>query len=334
MRLVQLIHPEEGRKIAKVEEPNLRIIGNFQSIFDLADNAVKNNGNLSEAVDKNLTDTILSYDSIYNLVSDWKLLPSFDHPLDPTKILLSGTGLTHKASAENRDKMHEQIENDKLTDSMKIYRMGVESGHPPLGNIGVQPEWFYKGTGVVLKAHGETLTIPPYGDDGGEEPEIAGVYFIDDKGAPWRIGFTNANEFSDHQMESKNYLYLAPSKIRNCSIGPELVIDATFKNIEGKVSISRDNQTYWEEKIKTGEENMCHSLSNLEYHHFKYKNHRIPQTGHIHFFGADAFSFGKQIELKDDDVMHIQWNEMGRELSNKLHIDKEPEKLLKINSIV
>ena len=30
------------------------------------------------------------------------------------------------------------------------------------------------------------------------------------------------NEFSDHRFEKKNYLNLAGSKLRTCSIGPEL----------------------------------------------------------------------------------------------------------------
>ena len=86
---------------------------------------------------------------------------------------------------------------------MQIYEWGVEGGFPAKGTIGVQPEWFYKGNGLHLRAHGETLEVPSFANDGGEEPEIAGIYIIDEEKTPWRIGFTTGNEFSDHVMEKK-----------------------------------------------------------------------------------------------------------------------------------
>lgn len=119
--------------------------------------------------------------------------------------------------------------------------------------IGVQPEWFYKGAGSILRAHGEVLEVPSYAGDGGEEPEVAGVYVIDQNGQPYRLGFTTGNEFSDHIMERKNYLYLAPSKLRQCAIGPELVIDDKFSELEGIVSVERKGEVLWSHEIKTGE---------------------------------------------------------------------------------
>ena len=116
---------------------------------------------------------------------------------------------------------------------MRMYRWGVEGGKPAPGEIGVAPEWFYKGNGTSLRAHNEALTIPGFSEDGGEEPEIAGVYLIDDAGVPRRIGFTQGNEFSDHEFERRNYLYLAASKLRTCAIGPELVIGAGFDDVPG-----------------------------------------------------------------------------------------------------
>ncbi len=93
----------------------------------------------------------------------------------PSNCIVSGTGLTHHSSALNRNVMH-QTEAGTLTDSMKVYQWGIEGGKPGEGKIGIQPEWFYKGTGSVLKAHGEALLVPNFGNDGGEEPEIAGMY--------------------------------------------------------------------------------------------------------------------------------------------------------------
>ena len=32
--------------------------------------------------------------------------------------------------------------------------MGLEGGKPAAGQVGAQPEWFYKGDGSILVAHG------------------------------------------------------------------------------------------------------------------------------------------------------------------------------------
>jgi hypothetical protein len=207
-----------------------------------------------------------------------------------------------------------------VTDSTRMYLSGVDGGKPPHGAAGVSPEWFYKGCGTVLRAHNEPLDVPGFPDsgDGGEEPEIAGVYIIDPNGMPRRIGFTIGNEFSDHVFERKNYLYLAASKLRTCAIGPELLIGGEFHLIPGDVAVERDGRTLWSHAIKTGEDTMCHSLANIEHHHFKFDFHRRPGDLHIHFFGADAFSFGAGIHLQHGDMMQVRFEGMGRALRNPL----------------
>jgi hypothetical protein len=334
MRLIQLSHPDHGRRIAKVNGSQLTLIDSqYPTNYDLFSKIILE-GHLPEAfIPTLLTNDQLSYDEIYEGATSWKILPSFDHPQHPMLCMLSGTGLTHKASAENRQKMHEQVsEGENVTDSMEMYLWGEEGGKPGSGNIGVQPEWFYKGNGNALKGINDLLNVPPYADDGGEEPEIAGVYVISSVGTPHRIGFTMANEFSDHVMEKKNYLYLAPSKLRTCSIGPELVLDSRFDDIPGTVSVSRNGNELWSKKIKSGEKNMAHSLENLEYHHFKYEQHCIPGTVHIHFFGADAFSFGDNIQLQNGDVMNVSFEGFGRPLRNPIKISDEPEELVEIHT--
>jgi hypothetical protein len=184
--------------------------------------------------------------------------------------------------------------------------------------VGIPPEWFYKGCGTVLRAHNERLMVPEYAKDGGDEAEVAGIYLIDAEGKPRRIGFTVGNEFSDHVVERENYLYLAASKLRTCAIGPELRIDGSFELVPGEVSIQRDEQLLWSRNIQTGEMAMCHSLSNIEHHHFKFEFHRRPGDLHIHFFGADAFSFGDGVRLQDGDVMEMRFEGFGRALRNPM----------------
>lgn len=319
MRLIQLFHKQGHRRLALVQGDDLVLILNYTTAYDLACAAIDQQKNPMDCVGQNLSDEKLPYEGIYDGRSEWKILHAFDHPINPRYCMLSGTGLTHKASAENRQKMHELQEKGSLTDSMIMYQWGLEGGKPANGRSGVQPEWFYKGNGSQLRGHLDPLVIPSYGLDGGEEPEIAGIYVNDEYGNPHRIGFATANEFSDHAMEKKNYLWLAPSKIRNCSLGPELSLSQPFKSLSGKVSIARKGKTLWEKTIHTGEDHITHSLENLEYHHFKYDNHRLPWDVHIHFFGADAFSYGAGIELEHGDLMSIQWEGMGRALVNPLH---------------
>ena len=88
----------------------------------------------------------------------------------------------------------------------------------------MQPEWFFKGSGYNLVPPEQSIISPPFALDGGEEAELVGLYVIDESGEVLRVGFALGNEFSDHVMEAQNYLYLAHSKLRPCSFGPELLV--------------------------------------------------------------------------------------------------------------
>jgi hypothetical protein len=315
MRLVQLSGPS-GRRVAVVEEPHLRLLESAQTVYSLASDCLRDGVSLTAAIERRKSPDLLDYDPVYEGKSDWRLLPSADSPGEPWRCLVSGTGLTHQASAKNRDAMHAGTQ--AVTDSTRMYLSGVEGGKPAPGEAGISPEWFYKGSGTVLRAHNEPLAVPEFAEDGGEEPEVAGVYLIDAQGAPRRIGFTVGNEFSDHVFERRNYLYLASSKLRTCSIGPELSIDGDFSLIPGEVAVERGGRTLWSHAIRTGEGTMCHSLANIEHHHFKFDFHRQPGDLHIHFFGADAFSFGAGISLEDGDMMQVRFDGFGRALRNPL----------------
>jgi hypothetical protein len=132
-------------------------------------------------------------------------------------------------------------------------------------------------------------------------------------------------------MEKKNYLYLAHSKMRQCAIGPELALDETFQALAGHVTILREGDVLWTQAIQSGEANMAHSRANLEYHQFKYVEHRQPGQAHVHFFGAAAFSFGAQVSLQHGDVMEIAWNGLGRPLRNVLQADHTHEEYVAVS---
>jgi hypothetical protein len=328
--LVQLKSPAGDTRVAVVEDEKLRLIETVGSAYELATVTLRKNGSLADAVRELTGGETLDYDPVYRLESGWRLRPPFTHP-EPARCLVSGTGLTHKASADNRQAMHQNPE--QLSDSMKMYLSGLEGGRPETGKIGVAPEWFYKGCGTILRAHGEPLVVPPFAGDGGEEPEVAGVYIIDDDGRPRRVGMAMANEFSDHVIEKQNYLYLAHSKLRNCALGPELVVEPDFSAVSGTVSIERGGKVVWSQAIATGEAKMSHSLANLEHHHFKYDAHRRPGDVHIHFFGADAFSFGAGVRLEDGDTMAVAFEGFGRPLRNPIRLDRSEPDLITVTAM-
>src|SRR5688572_14803222 len=275
-RVVQ-IQRGSTRRVARVEEPSLRLLDGVDCVLALAERAIVDGVSLPALIDQRATSETLDYDAIYSRASDWRLLVPIDHP-EPARCLVSGTGLTHYGSAAIRDAMHGEAsetarregapasgasipggsgprikEAAELTDSMRMFRSGLEGGRPEPNRCGAAPEWFYKGNGTVLRGHGEELFVPGYAEDGGEEAEIAGVYVIDPSGRPRRIGMAAGNEFSDHKFEKHNYLYLAGSKLRTCALGPELAVDPDFGLVPGRVSIERAGRTIWEREIATGD---------------------------------------------------------------------------------
>lgn len=329
MRLVQIANGAE-RRVAMVNEPELVLLKDVTSTYTLAQRALEVRQDITVLATSLRSHDALLYDEVYYGKSPWRLLAPIDVPGDPQKMLVSGTGLTHLGSARERQAMHaaagtapEEIDEAKMTDSMRMFEWGRRSGRPEAGDIGIAPEWFYKGDGSVVVAPGVALTIPGHAEDGGEEAEVATVYVIAADGTPHRIGMTTGNEFSDHVFERKNYLNLAGSKLRQCSLGPELVIGRPFEDVPGNVRISRGTETVWQKNIRTGEENMAHSLANMEHHHFKFAGHRQAGMVHVHFLGADALSFGNNVRLGEGDVAEVRFDGFGRALRNSIHVEEK-----------
>lgn len=337
--MIHLVQISNGRsrRVAIVDEPHLQCLDGVESIYDLAQSALHGGKGIVECAKSLARGESLDYDAVYSGSSEWHLLTPIDVPGSPSRTLVAGTGLTHLGSAKDRQAMHKAQSakpDEVLTDSMRMFQWGVEGGRPAAGAIGIAPEWFYKGNGSVLQAPFEPLTVPAYAEDGGEEAELAGIYIIDGDGTPHRIGMATGNEFSDHKFEKRNYLNLAGSKLRTCSLGPELVVGAEFQAITGEVRIERKGQTLWQKAIETGEANMCHSLVNLEHHHFKFEGHRQPGDVHVHFFGAHSLSFGDGIELKDGDWTEVRFDGFGRALRNSIHVQpKDTNRLIEVHSL-
>jgi len=318
IRLVQLFDDAGDRRVALAGEDAgaLRLIDGYARVYDLVLAAIRAGTPLAAFVHARLSHEQIDY---HLLIAERRILPPLDHP-DPAHCVVSLTGLTHLGSATSRDQMHTAMAAGAGTDTMRMFQIGLEGGKPAHGEIGAQPEWAYKGDGRCIVAPEQPLTQPAFADDGGEEAEIAGLYVIDDDGDPWRVGYALGNEFADHVLERKNYLYLAHSKLRECAFGPELLVGELPDAVRGEVRIRRAGAIVWSSPFETGEAHMCHAIANLEQHHFKYDLFRRPGDVHVHFFGANGVSFGTGFQTRAGDLFEIDVPLFGRPLRNALKI--------------
>jgi hypothetical protein len=327
LRLLQMLDGAGERiVVAATAGTTGQRVRNAASVYALANEAMAGNTTIAAVLDRH------GYGEDIDLLEalrNQRLLAPIDHP-DSARVLLTGTGLTHLGSADARDRMHAKAHAADASDSMKMFRMGLEGGKPPEGQVGVQPEWFYKGDGRSIVAPESPLLSPEFAADAGEEPELAGIYIIASDGTPCRLGFTLANEFSDHVTERTNYLYLAHSKLRCAALGPELLIGDLPSHISGTARIRRDGQPIWERPFLTGEANMSHHVRNLEHHHFKYELFRRPGDLHVHFFGTATLSFADGVRARAGDVFEIEAQPFALPLRNPLKIVPAPPAALRV----
>jgi len=323
LRLLQVALAGGRRAVAVLKEDGggVRLEG-IASTYELAGAALREGTSLEQAARKRMTAEAID---VSGATPGVHLLPPMDHP-DPAHLYLTGTGLTHLGSAESRDKMHALAATDGAqTDSMRMFLDGLKGGKPAAGSVGSQPEWFYKGDGSSVVGTGAPLEMPAFALDGGEEPEIAGIYLIDSGGEPRRLGFCLANEFSDHLTERENYLWLAHSKLRAAALGPEILTGPLPADVRGTSRIRRGGRVIWEKPFLTGESNMSHAIANLEHHHFKYGNFRRPGDVHVHFFGTATLSFSDQLRVEAGDEFEISADAFRLPLRNRLaHAPSRP----------
>ena len=333
MRVVQFSGRDGARRVGVVSGQGnvLQVVRGAQRTYDLARDAIGTGTSLQEVITRRLSDDEEDYPAA---IAEKRVLVPFDHP-DPYHHLVTGTGLSHLGSAAARDAMHSklQAEEAELTDSMKMFKWGVDGGKPAEGQIGVAPEWFYKGDGSCVVAPEQELDLPAYAFDGGDEVEVVGLYLAGENGRVYRVGFALGNEYSDHILERRNYLYLAHSKLRQCSYGPELLLGELPAHVTGHARLRRGNDVIWEQDWLSGEDNMCHSIGNLEHHHFKYREFRRPSDVHVHYFGAATGSFTSNIETQPGDIFEIESATFGKPLRNSLGEKGEAEQLVGVQTL-
>jgi len=318
MRIVQFRDAENARRVGLVDEdgPTIRPLGGVSTVHALALEAAATRRPLAELIARRAGKERVDYAA---LLRAGRVLAPLDHP-EPARFLITGTGLTHIGSAAARNRMHVigHGEDADESDSMKIFRMGLEGGKPEPGRIGVQPEWFFKGVGTCVVGPGDPLPLPHFAEAGAEEAEIVGLYLVDEEGNPCRIGYALGNEYSDHVTEGMNYLYLAHSKLRACSIGPELLLGELPQEVRGTSKVIRDGAVIWQEEFLSGETYMSHSIANLEHYHFRYPMFRRPGDLHAYFFGAAVMSYAAGVQTRAGDEYEIEAPVFGQPLRNRM----------------
>ena len=112
--------------------------------------------------------------------------------------------------------MHDAAAAGQLTDSMRCTSPASKAADPAAGRVGVQPEWFYKGTGADpagprRAARATRVRRRRRRGAGGRRR-----YVIDDAGRPCALASPPATSSPTTSWKRKNYLYLADSKLREC----------------------------------------------------------------------------------------------------------------------
>jgi hypothetical protein len=80
-----------------------------------------------------------------------------------------------------------------------------------------------------------------------------------------------------------------------------------------------DSGTLW-----SGEQHMCHTLANMEDHHFKYPQHRIPGDIHLHYFGTSKLSYGsRDWQYTNGDQIQINTRNFSAPLLNPVQKSAE-----------
>src|ERR1041385_5632407 len=96
-RLVQIIHPDYGRRVALVNGDELHLLSTYRTVYAFAMAAIETELKLRDLLSTDLSGIVLAYGEVYALRSDWRFLPSFDHPQHTACCLVSGCANAHNA---------------------------------------------------------------------------------------------------------------------------------------------------------------------------------------------------------------------------------------------
>ena len=265
-RLVQLTHPDEGRRAALVYNNELHLLATYRSVYDFALASVETGWKLRDLLSSDLSGIVLDYDEVYESQTLWRFLSAFDHPREPGCCVVSGL-------------------------------VGEGSG----------PGWQYQGSGDCLGGHDQAIALScspaPVG-----LPEIAAAYVIGEGGVPRRVGVAQGLR----------------SPRRNL-LGPELIVEADFRRIEGKAHLFRAGRDVWSREF-SAEVPLTLALAAVEPDHFRRADHRRSGDTHVHYFGEKLFGGSEYPSAEDGDEIEMELKGFGRKLRSRILV-KEPAAL-------
>lgn len=91
-RLVQLMHPDEGRRAALVYQNQIHLLATYRSIYAFALAALETGWKLRDLLSTDLSGIVLDYGEIHARQTAWTFLPCFDHPDEPGRCVVSSAG--------------------------------------------------------------------------------------------------------------------------------------------------------------------------------------------------------------------------------------------------
>ncbi len=136
---------------------------------------------------------------------------------------------------------------------MRMFRMGLEGGKPTDGEIGVQPEWFYKGDGSCLVGPGEPADLARL--RAGRGRGAGARRHLSDR--PGRHAVPSRLLPVERVLRPRDRARQLPvarhSKLRQASLGPELLVGALPDHVEGTSRIRRDDELVFDKPFLSGE---------------------------------------------------------------------------------
>ena len=147
--LISQIKDASGNITVAVREEGgeARAVKGAESVYALAMEAANGGKNLADVISAHGLGDAVDLEKAY---AEGRFLPPITHP-DPAHLHLTGTGLTHLGSAATRDSMHKkttEAAEESLTDSMKMFRMGLENGKPKAGERAFSPSGSTRATAM------------------------------------------------------------------------------------------------------------------------------------------------------------------------------------------
>lgn len=177
-------------------------------------------------------------------------------------------------------------------------------------------DFYYKGTGDLLRTDGDPLSSPVPLTGGGIEVEYCAVYCVNKEGDPVYLGFTLANDFSDAGLRHARRNLANLSKLQPTSVAAEVVLDELPPSSEVSASISRDGTAVWERRGTLGRREMLYSPRVLE--RLLLRRRGLFEAGTVVYLllGSCISSHKDGAELRDGDVITMRDTSTGLSLGN------------------